>query len=61
MVHCDCNLNFSEEGLATVDITTHEGHFQIPYIADTWNFILETAPSVDNCIVCPDYPAKAYF
>jgi len=31
IVLCDCNLNFSWEGLATVDITTHEGHFQIPY------------------------------
>ncbi len=31
IVLCDCNLNFSWESLATVDITTHEGHFQIPY------------------------------
>jgi hypothetical protein len=31
IVLCDCNLNFSGEGLAIVDITTHEGHFQIPY------------------------------
>ena len=27
----DRNLNFSWEGLANDDITTHEGHFQIPY------------------------------
>ena len=27
----DCNLNFSEESLATVDITTYESHFPVPY------------------------------
>jgi hypothetical protein len=29
--------------------------------ADTWNFVFETAPSPDNCIVGPDYPAEANF
>jgi len=31
IVLCDCNLNFSGEDLAIVDITTHEGPFQILY------------------------------
>jgi hypothetical protein len=28
---CDCDNYFSGESLATVDITTTEDHFQIPY------------------------------
>ena len=28
---------------------------------DTWNFIFETAPSSDDCIVGPGYPAKWTF
>jgi hypothetical protein len=31
------------------------------YIADKWNFVFETAPSADNCIVGPDYSAETNF
>jgi len=30
------------------------------FIADTWNFVFEMAPSADNCIVGPDYSTEAY-
>ena len=29
IVYIECNLKFSGEGLAAVDITTPEGHFKI--------------------------------
>ncbi len=33
----------------------------VPYIADTWNFVLETGPSEDDYIRDPDDPAQVYF
>ena len=38
-----------------------QGLKNLPYIADTWNFVFEMAPSADNCIVGPDYSTEAYF
>jgi hypothetical protein len=31
------------------------------FIADTWNFVLETGASADDYIRDPNYPADAHF
>jgi hypothetical protein len=44
-----------------IDLKKPEPFIDYPIIADTLNFIFETALNVDNCIVAPDYLEEDYF